>query len=116
MELKKQMMPLYATVVVQMYDENPYEAAISETGLKLTNGEFENPDSGNRDKKEYMTAAGKIIETGPDCKYAHVGDDCLFDIRAVRPICFHGQYFFQIAEINIIALLGDDLDKRFKHD
>lgn len=114
MELKKEMMPLFATLVVKLYDDNPYEEAVSETGLKLTKGEFENPDSGNRDKKEYITSAGQIIEVGPDCKYAKVGDDCLFDIRAARPLCFHGEYFFQIAEVNIVALLGNDLNERFK--
>ena len=114
MELKKEIMPLYTTVLVELYEENPYEVLETETGLKLTSGAFDSPDTGNREKKEFMTTAAHIIEVGPDCKYAHAGDDCLIDLRATRPICFKGSYYFNVAEQNIVALLGDDLSERFK--
>lgn len=114
MELKKEVMPLYSNVLVELYQDNPYEVKETETGLKLTNGVFDSPDTGNREKKEFMTTAARIIETGPDCKYARPGDDCLMDIRASRPICFKGNYYFIVAEQNVVALLGDDLGERLK--
>lgn len=114
MELKKEIMPLYSTILVEIYETNPYESIETETGLKLTHGEFDSPDTGNRERKEFMTSAAKIIATGPDCKYAKVGDDCLIDIRATRPIMFKGGVYFNLAEQNIVALLGDDLSERFK--
>ena len=114
MELKKEIMPLYSMVLVELYKENPYEQLETETGLKLTAGAFDNPDTGNRDKKEFNSTAAHIIEVGPDCKYAHAGDDCFIDLRATRPICFRGNYYFITAEQNIVALLGDELSERFK--
>lgn len=114
MELKKEIMPLYSMVLVELYKENPYEQLETETGLKLTAGTFDNPDTGNRDKKEFNSTAAHIIEVGPDCKYAHAGDDCFIDLRTTRPICFRGNYYFITAEQNIVALLGDELSERFK--
>ena len=70
MELKKEIMPLYSMVLIELYKENPYEQLETETGLKLTAGAFDNPDTGNRDKKEFNSTAAHIIEVGPDCKYA----------------------------------------------
>jgi len=113
MELKREIAPLYSFVMVELYEENPYEVMESETGLKLTGGQFDNPDTGNRDKKEYHSTAARIIEVGPDCKYAQAGDDCIVDLRSMRPICFKGNYYFITAEQNIVALLGDDLSQRF---
>lgn len=114
METKKEIYPLYSMVLVELYEENPYEKLETETGLKLTQGAFDNPDTGNRDKKEFNSIAAHIIEVGPDCKYAHAGDDCFIDFRATRPVCFKGNYYFITAEQNIVALLGDDLSERFK--
>ena len=113
MELKKEIMPLYSMVMVELYEKNPYEVMESETGLKLTSGQFDNPDTGNRDKKEYHSTAAHIIEVGPDCKYAKPQDDCIIDLRACRPICFKGSYYFITAEQNIVALLANDLSTRF---
>lgn len=114
METKKEIMPLYSMVMVELYEENPYEQTVTEEGLKLTNGEFDNPDTGNRDKKERNMYCGKIIEVGPDCKYAHVGDDCLLPLNCVRPVTFKGNIYFIIAEQNLITIMADDLSERFK--
>jgi len=113
MELKKEVMPLYTYVLVELYDENPYEVHETETGLKLTNGEFDSPDSGNREKKELNMHCGKIIEVGPDCKYAKAGDDCYLPLNAVRPVIFKGNVYFICAEQNLTLLLGDNLSERF---
>lgn len=114
MELKTQIAPLYSMVLVELYETNPYEAHETETGLKLTNGQFDNPDTGNRDMKELNMYCGKIIETGPDCKYAKPGDDCFLPLNAVRPVYFKGRIYFIIAEQNLTVLMADDLDTRFK--
>lgn len=36
METKKEIYPLYSMVLVELYEENPYEKLETETGLKLT--------------------------------------------------------------------------------
>ncbi|MDO4465417.1 MAG: hypothetical protein Q4C49_00205 [Bacillota bacterium] len=114
MELKKEIMPLYSTVMIELYEENPYEIHETETGLKLTSGTFDNPDTGNKDMKDRFMVTGSVKAVGPDCKYAHEGDDVMVDVRGLRPIIFMGNYYFQVAEQNIIALLADDLTERFK--
>lgn len=114
MELKKEIMPLYSMVMVELYEENPYEKLETESGLKLTNGAFDNPDTGNRDMKERGMYCGHIIEVGPDCKYAKPGDDCLLPLNCVRPVTFRGNIYFVIAEQNLITLMADDLSERLK--
>ena len=69
-----QIVPGRCTVLVQVYDVNPYEQTEAD-GFVLTNGEFDSPDSGNREKKEQVSWAGKIVEVGPECKYSKEGMD-----------------------------------------
>lgn len=113
---KMQIVPGRCTVLVQVYDVNPYEQTESD-GFVLTNGEFDSPDSGNREKKEYVGHAGQIVEVGPECKYSKEGMDCIFDIRASRPLCIKGDYYFQLAEANIMTWIGEDIKTEiFKND
>ena len=44
--MKKEIMPLYTYLMVDFYNENPYEVKQTETGLKLTTGMHESQDSG----------------------------------------------------------------------
>ena len=74
MELKREIAPLYSFVMVELYEENPYEVMESETGLKLTGGQFDNPDTGNRDKKEYFFDKGINIETFRKYPYKREGN------------------------------------------
>ena len=113
MELKKQIMPLYSMVMVELYEENPYEQHETETGLKL-NSEFDNPDTGNRDNTERGIYCGQVIEVGPVCKYVKPGDDVLLPLNCVRPVTFNNKVYFIIAEQNIITVMADDLSERFK--
>ena len=114
MELKKEISPLYSMVMVELYEENPYEEHETETGLKLTSGEFDNPDTGNRDQKERGVYCGKVIEVGPACKYVKPGDDVLLPLNCVRPVTFNKNIYFIVAEQNLITVMGDDLSERFK--
>jgi hypothetical protein len=114
--MKLEIVPGRCTVLVQLYENNPYEQKEID-GFKLTNGEFDSPDSGNREKKEQICHAGQIVEVGPECKYSKENMDVMFDIRASRPICVKGDYYFQVAEANIIAWVGEDIKKDiFKTD
>ncbi len=111
-----QIVPGRCTVLVQVYDVNPYEQTEAD-GFVLTNGEFDSPDSGNREKKEQVSWAGKIVEVGPECKYSKEGMDCMFDIRASRPLNVNGEYYFQLAEANIMAWIGENIKTEiFKTD
>jgi hypothetical protein len=110
--MKNEIMPVYSTILVDFYDENPYETKESETGLRLTSGKHESPDSGELEKKDTWYRVGQILEVGPACKYAKAGDDVYLDLRGCRPFPFRGKIYWQAAEQNIIALMADDLTTR----
>jgi len=112
--MKKEIKPLYSCVMLRPYAENPYVQQVSETGLKLTNGEFDNPDSGNRDEKDMFVQCAEVIEVGGTTKYVQVGDDVLYDVRSVRPVPFMGQGFLITAEQNLVAIMNDNLTEREK--
>jgi len=109
-----EIMPLYSTLMVDFYDENPYEVKESETGLKLTTGLHESPDSGELEKKDTWFRAANVLEVGPECKYVKPGDDVYADVRGCRPFPFRGHIYWQLAEQNVIAVMANDLHERLK--
>lgn len=110
----KEIMPLYSMVMVEIYDENPYERKETETGLRITNDLRENEDTGMIEKSEFYVKTAKVIEAGPDCKYVRAGDDVLIDTRSIRPIRFMDNIFWNIAEPNLVAVINEGLSERFK--
>ena len=109
-----EVMPLYSTVMVDFYNDNPYEIKESETGLKLTTGLHESPDSGELERKDVVYRVGNVLESGPECKYVKPGDDVYVDIRGCRPFPFRGGIYWQVDERNIIAVMANDLHERFQ--
>lgn len=109
-----EVMPLYATLMIDFYNENPYERKESETGLKLTTGLHESSDSGELEKKDTPYRVGSVLEAGPECKYVKQGDDVYVDIRGCRPFPFNGGVFWQVDERNVIAVMNNNLHERFK--
>lgn len=112
--MKNEIMPLYSYLMVEFYNENPYEVKQTETGLKLTTGTHESPDSGELEQKDQWFRVAKVLEAGPECKYVHAGDDVYLDIRGCRPFPWNGGIYWNAAEQNIIAVMADDLTERFK--
>lgn len=104
-DLKNEIVPLYNNVMVQMYEEDPYDVKETKEGFTVSDGEFENPDSGEVDKKDHPIKCGKIIEVGKDCKYAYPGDDCYFDVRTCRIVKFRDEYYWIIAEPSLLTLM-----------
>lgn len=113
-ELKNEVMPLFSTILVEMYEENPYEKLETETGLKITAGQFDNPDTGVRDRKSFNSDVAKVIEVGPDCQYVKPGDDIICRLDVLTPVCFRGNYYFTLDERNVKLILGNNLSERFK--
>ena len=109
----KEIMPLYSMVMVELYANNPYEKSTTDTGLRLTNDQFENPDTGELDHKEFYTATARVIEVGPKCIYAQKDDDVLVDLRTLKPIRFMGHTYFMTAEQNLTAVINEGLTERF---
>lgn len=115
-ELKNEVMPMFSNLLIEFYDENPYEKRETETGLKLTTGTFDNPDTGVRDRKSYDSSVAKVIETGPEVRYIKPGDDIICRLDVLTPVCFKGNYYFTLDERNVKLVLGNNLSERFKKD
>ena len=110
-------MPLFNNVILRPYTDNPYIHQTTEDGLILnTEGTFDNTDSGEKEMLERMIACGQVIEVGPDCKYVRVGDDVYFNRASARPVPFMNQGFFLCNEQNLLSIMSDDLQERFKKD
>lgn len=112
--MKNEVMPMGCNVMVELYAENPYEEKETEDGLKLTGGKFDNPDTGNRDRKDQSIFAAQVIEVGPETKHVKVGDDCVFPLYCAKPLPFGKHFYFIVAEPNILAVMADDLSSRLK--
>lgn len=110
--MKKEISPLYSGVIIRPYDINPYLGMFTEEGLDLGLGEFDNPDSGEKDNLSVFIKCGEVFEAGPDCKYVKQGDDVFYDSRSTRPVPFMRCGFVLGSEQNLLCVMNDDLNKR----
>ena len=109
-------MPIYNNIMIRPYKENPYADQITKSGLKLGNGEFTNPDSGEDEQMDLKIACAEVIEVGKDCKYVQAGDDVFINLPNIRPVPFMRQGFFLCNEQNVLAVMNDNLDERLKKE
>ena len=114
--MKTEIMPIYNNIMIRPYKENPYADQITKSGLRLGNGEFTNPDSGEDEQMDLKISCAEVIEVGPDCKYIKPGDDVYVNNPTIRPVPFMRQGFFLCNEQNVLAVMNNDLDKRFKKE
>lgn len=113
-ELKKEIMPNGNRVLMRAMDNNPYMATTTESGLELITGEFDNPDTGERDMKDFPTQCAEVLEVGPKCEYVRPGDHVIITLGSLTPVPFKGEILWSTSEINLIAIMADDLHERFK--
>lgn len=112
--MKTEIMPIYANIMIKLYSKNPYDKQFSSEGLLLGNGEFENSDSGEKEKLDTIIKCAEVIEVGPDCKYIQKGDDVYINEAGIRPVPFMRSGFFLTNEQNVLAVMSDNLNERFK--
>lgn len=106
-------MPIYANIMIKLYDKNPYDTKVSESGLLLGDGEFTNSDSGENEKLDLKTKCASVIEVGPDCKYIQKGDDVYVNEPTIRPVPFMRSGFFLCNEQNVLAVMNNNLSERY---
>jgi co-chaperonin GroES (HSP10) len=113
--MKKEIMPLYNNVILRPYDKNPYVEEKTDLGLVYNDDNFDNDDSGEHEKNEIIVGCAEVFEVGPECKYLKVGDDVYYNTFSARPVPFQRQGFLLCNELNIIAVMNDNLNERFKN-
>lgn len=113
MDNMKEIMPLYRSVLIDVYDVNPYKVNKTEDGLDLSD-EFINSDSGQVDKKDFFIECAKVLEVGPKCEFVQPEDDVMIDIRSISPVPFFGKVYWLVDECAIKAVINEGLKERLK--
>ena len=103
--MQKEIKPIGMNLFIQPYAENPYKQSVSSGGLQLLDGEFNNPDTGEIDKKTEGIKCGLVLEVGEGCKNVKVGDDVFYYAHITTPIPFMGKGFLLTNEPNILAYI-----------
>jgi hypothetical protein len=109
-----EIVPMGAKVILLPYPRNPYKKVIEGKIIVEYNGEFNNPDSGERDALKEMVGCAKVIEVGPECKYVKAGDDIYYDTRTCYPLPFMTLGYIMTTEPQILAIINEGLKIRFK--
>jgi hypothetical protein len=118
-ELKKklqtlEMLPMFNKVILLPYPNNPYKKSIEGSIIVEYNGDFMNPDSGEKDKLQELVGCAKVIEVGPEVKYVKAGDDIYYDPRTCYPVPFMSLGYKLTTEPQILCVLNENLKERFK--
>ena len=111
-----EMLPMFNKVIILPYPNNPYKKSIQGSIIVEYNGDFMNPDSGEKDKLQELVACAKVIEVGPECKYLKPGDDIYYDPRTCYPVPFMSLGYKLTTETQILCMLNESLKERLKMD
>ena len=113
--------PNGSRIIIKQYAKNPYmRVETSDSGLIISGlSTFIDPyhksqESGEMEKDEQGIVVGQVIEVGPECKYAKIGDDVFYlgISAAVTPFPFFDQGFSIIPEQNILVFINEQLKAR----
>ena len=109
-----EILPMMNKVILLPYPTNPYKKVLNGSIIVDYNGEFDNPDSGEKDKLQELVACAKVIEVGPECKYLKAGDDIYYDPRTCYPVPFMSLGYRLTSEHQVLCVLNENLKKRFE--
>jgi len=111
---KLELLPMFNKIILLPYPQNPYKKVMQGNIIVDYNGDFANPDTGERDKLRELIGCAKVIEVGPECKYLKEGDDVYYDTRTVYPVPFMSLGYMLCAEQQIMCVLNEGLKERFQ--
>jgi len=112
---KLEIMPINARVLCRPYDRNPYQKLeVRESGLiiPIATGNFDNPDTGEKDTEVAFMTVGQVIEASPQCKYVKEGDDVFYVRQTGVPIPFFNQNYECVSEQMIYVVINEGLKER----
>ena len=109
-----EMLPTFNKIILLPYPTNPYKKVVEGNIIVEYNGDFMNPDSGEKDKLQELVGCAKVIEVGPEVKYIKPGDDIYYDPRTCYPVPFMSLGYKLTSEPQILCVLNESLKERFK--
>lgn len=111
--------PMFSRVIFVPFENNPFQRIKqSESGLIIDTGgltpEHFNTDTGETEEDKPDIITGVVQEVGPEVKYIRQGDVIFYREPTAIPVPFYKQKFWSIAENQVIAIVNEGLESRFK--
>lgn len=116
---KLQIKPSFNRILVTLFNKNPFQRIVTSksgiiTDLGGLNPTYKNTDSGEIEEAEQVIIVGVVQEVGPDVKYVKPGDTIFLDKGSARPVPFFRQGLHCLGEQQVIAIVNEGLDDRFR--
>lgn len=114
-----EIMPVNAGILVQPYDENPFQKVkVTDSGIIYDLGgkrpEYKNTDTGEFEEAEQYIKVGVVVEAGPLCRWIRQGDTIMWNKSGEVPIPFYSMGLHLVNEQHVMCVINDDLTKRFE--
>lgn len=109
-----EMLPLGNKVILLPYPVNPYKKVMQGSIIVDYSGQFNNPDTGEKDKMEPLVSCAKVIEVGSECQFLKPDDDVYYLPNTAYPIPFMSLGYKLTSEPQILCVLNEGLKERFK--
>lgn len=110
--------PMFNRILITPFKQNPFQRIKVENGIITDMGglapQFKNMDNGKIEEMEQMIITGAVQEVGPEVKYIVPGDVVMYRKETAMPVPFFKQGLMCLAETQIIAVVNEGLEDRFK--
>ena len=117
MSSKAEIRPIGNYIIIKPFAENPFQRIKKVGRLIIDTGglkpQYKNNDTGEIEEEENITKSGVIVEIGPECKWAQIGDCVFYPRTSIIPIPFYKQGLELVNESRLIAIVNDNLTERF---
>lgn len=111
--------PMLTRVLIKPFEINPFQQIKVKNGIIVDTGGLEpeafSNDTGQWELKQSSIGVGTVFDVGSECKYLQEGDAVYYQKAAAVPVPFFGQGLFTVSESQIIAVVNEDLTKRFNN-
>lgn len=116
---KLEIKPSFNRLLITIFDTNPFQKITTTKSGIITdmggmNPSYLNTDSGEIEEAEQVIIVGVVQEIGPDVKYIKAGDTIFVDKNSLRPVPFYKQGLHCLSEQQVIAIVNEGLESRFK--
>lgn len=117
---KAEIKPMFNRILIQPFKQNPFQKMTIENGLILDAGGYTphaqfNEQSGKYEEQDQFIRTGYVVEVGPETKYLKEGDVVYYRKDTVVPIPFFKQGLVSLGESQVIAVVNEGLEERFKN-
>lgn len=116
---KLEIKPTFNRILITLFEKNPFQKiTTSKSGIITDMGglapTYKNTDTGEIEEAQQVIIVGVVQEVGPEVKYIKAGDTIFVDRNSIRPVPFYKQGLHCLGEQQVIAIVNEGLESRFK--